>query len=213
MIAELQRKPGTLVTLDGPGGVGKTTVAALVAARLSDTGHCVHATSQPSRSTLGEIARHGTDTYQDMALACLCAADRHHQLATEILPALDAGAVVVCDRYLPSSLVLQGLDGIPSDTVWALNQGAYRPDLALVLTGDPVVIDQRLRARGGHSRFERATDNSRLETAGYQHASRFLHAQGWDITTLDCTADTPDALTAKIMDLVHHIRQERPVCR
>lgn len=150
------RLAGRLITLDGPGGVGKSTAVRLVVDTLTEAGLPVHATSQPSRAPLGELARHGTDTYRGMALACLCAADRHHQLATEILPALREGKVVVCDRYVASSLVLQGLDGLPAEVVWQLNHGVYRPDLSIVLTGDPQVINARLRARGGHSRFERA---------------------------------------------------------
>ncbi|GAB3902165.1 hypothetical protein GCM10029964_092110 [Kibdelosporangium lantanae] len=160
ILDEPRRLPGTLITLDGPGGVGKSTTVRLVTETLTAAGLPVHATSQPSRASLGELARHGTDTYRDMALACLCAADRHHQLATEIVPALREGQVVVCDRYVASSLVLQGLDGLSAQVVWQLNHGVYQPDLSVILTGDPAVIDARLRARGGHSRFERAEDNS-----------------------------------------------------
>src|SRR5690348_14818581 len=138
------RLPGKLVTFEGPGGVGKTTITALVAELLGEDGVPVHATVQPSRAPLGELARHGTDAYRGMALACLCAADRHHQLATEIVPALREGTVVVCDRYVASSLVLQGLDGLPAEVVWQLNHGVYRPDLSVILTGDPAVIDARL---------------------------------------------------------------------
>jgi dTMP kinase len=87
-----------------------------------------------------------------MALACLCAADRHHQLEVEIKPALRQGKVVVCDRYVASSLVLQGLDGLSSDTVWQLNHGVYCPDLTVILNADPQVLDSRLRGRGGHRR-------------------------------------------------------------
>lgn len=87
-----------------------------------------------------------------MALACLVAGDRH--LTAEILPALQAGKVMVCDRYLPSSLVLQGIDGIESDTVWRLNAGIYVPDVAVLLNADHPVIADRLRQRGAHSRFE-----------------------------------------------------------
>ncbi|WP_233573792.1 dTMP kinase [Amycolatopsis panacis] len=105
-----------------------------------------------------------------MALACLCAADRHHQLAAEILLALCKGHVAVCDRYVASSLVLQELDDVPAQTVWQLNHGIYRPNLSIILNGVPQVIDARLRARGGNSRFERAKDNSERETALYADA-------------------------------------------
>jgi dTMP kinase len=206
---EPRRLAGTLITLDGPGGVGKSTAARLAVYMLAEAGLPVHATSQPSRAPLGELARHGTNTYQGMALACLCAADRHHQLATEILPALRAGQVVVCDRYLASSLVLQGLDGLPSEVVWQLNHGVYRPDLAIILTGDPQVINTRLRARGGHSRFERAADNSTRESERYVHAVANLHAKSWPVTTLEATADPPETIAARIVSLIHHVLTEK----
>jgi dTMP kinase len=164
-------------------------------------------------AALGELARHGTDTYRGMSLACLCAADRHHQLDTEIKPALHEGRIVICDRYVASSLVLQSLDGVPSQIVWQLNHGVYRPDLSLILTGDPAVISARLRARGGHSRFERATDCPDRESALYTHAVADLRDKGWPVQTVDCTADNPDVIAARIVFLIHRTLDERsPVC-
>jgi len=90
----------------------------------------VHTTTEPTRTSLGEHIRAGTDTYRDMALACLVAGDRHHHLAAEILPAL------------------QGIDGIESDTVWCLNAGVYVPDVAVLLNADHPVIADRLRQHG-----------------------------------------------------------------
>jgi len=205
------RLPGTLVTFEGPGGVGKTTITELVAELLEADGVPVHATAQPSRTPLGELARHGTDTYRDMALACLCAADRHHQLATEILPALEQGKVVLCDRYVASSLVLQGLDDIPLDVVWALNHGAYRPDLVCALNAVPADIERRLRARGGHSRFERAAGISFREIHGYLAATTFLHTQGWPVRVVDCAED-PRETAGTIIDLIHRTLTESPAC-
>ncbi|MEU8632741.1 dTMP kinase [Amycolatopsis sp. NPDC048633] len=205
------RLPGTLVTFEGPGGVGKTTITELVADKLEADGVPVHATAQPSGTPLGNLARAGTDVYLDMALACLCAADRHHQLATEILPALSTGKVVLCDRYVASSLVLQRLDGIPLDVVWALNHGVYRPDLVVALSAAPAVVERRLRARGTHSRFERAAGISFRETYGYLAATTFLHDQGWPVQVVDCAAD-PQETTGTIVDLIRPILTESPAC-
>jgi dTMP kinase len=206
---EPDRAAGSLITVDGPGGVGKSTIARLVVDTFAAAELPVHATSQPSRAPLGELARHGTETYRGMALACLCAADRHHQLATEILPALRAGTVVVCDRYVASSLVLQGLDDLCTEVVWQLNRGVYRPDLSIILTGDPQVIDARLRARGGHSRFERATDNSIQEARRYVDAVVELQAKGWPVAVLDATTDPPTTIAARIVSLIHHVLTQR----
>ncbi len=121
---------GIFVSIDGPGGAGKSATAALAREQLTARGLRVHATAEPSRTPLGEMIRASTDTYRKMALACLVAGDRHHHLATEILPLLQAGVTVICDRYVPSSLVLQRMDGVDWDTIWQLNNGAEPPDLA-----------------------------------------------------------------------------------
>ncbi|MGH3916017.1 MAG: dTMP kinase, partial [Pseudonocardiaceae bacterium] len=190
-----------------------STTTRLVVGTLAAAGLSVHATTQPSRAPLGELARHGTDIYRGMTLACLCAADRHHQLATEILPALHNGTIVVCDRYVASSLVLQGLDGLSAEVVWQLNHGVYRPDLSIILNGDAGVIDARLRARGGHSRFERAEDDSQRETGLYVHAVVDLQAKGWPVATLDVTTEPPETISARIVSLIHHVLTEKsPAC-
>jgi dTMP kinase len=86
---------GLLVSIDGPGGSGKSTVAAIVAACLADHRLAVHWTREPSPTPLGQLIRAGTDEYAGMALACLVAGDRHHHLAAEIRPALAAGQIVI----------------------------------------------------------------------------------------------------------------------
>ncbi len=111
--ATIVRLPGIFVTIDGPGGVGKSTVVRLIAEALADRAVPMHITTEPGRTPLGELIRHGTYTYRGMALACLVAGNRHHHMSAEVLPALQEGRVVLCDRYLPSSLVLQGLMGSP----------------------------------------------------------------------------------------------------
>ena len=89
---------GLLVTLDGPGGTGKTTATAAAAAVLRRRGRPVHATGEPSAGPVGTLARSLVNQVTGHALACLVAADRYHHLATDIRPGLAAGHIVVCDR-------------------------------------------------------------------------------------------------------------------
>ncbi|MBB5915106.1 dTMP kinase [Nocardia transvalensis] len=195
---------GILVTLDGPGGVGKTTVTREVHDYLSKRNVPVLHTCQPSRTVLGSHIRAQADSYHGMTLACLVAGDRHQQQNTEIVPELEAGKVVVCDRYLPSSLVLQVLDGVPAETVWALNTGIRVPDLAVILRADPAWIRECLEGREGgpHNRFERDPGSTTREAALFDVVAADLEAVGWPVQVIDCTNRRPYQTAGMISDLI-----------
>ena len=205
---------GLFISIDGPGGSGKSTVAALVASRLDRHGLAVHQTREPSPTPLGQLIRASTDEYAGMALACLVAGDRHHHLAAEIRPALAAGQIIICDRYLPASLVLQRMDGISWDVIIQLNQGADQPALAVILSGSPDVIAARLAARGRHSRFERQPGSSQTESALYHDTTARLAAGGWTVCAIDVTARTAGQaamiVTGQILAL-HADREPEPL--
>ncbi|GAB2622874.1 hypothetical protein GCM10027168_63580 [Streptomyces capparidis] len=201
---------GLFVTLDGPGGAGKTTVAAAMAEQLRAAGVAVHATREPSDTPLGTLARHGTHEYRGMAMACLVAADRHHHLQAEIRPALERGQVVVCDRYLASSLVLQRMDGIDPEVIWQLNRQVDLPGLAVLLTAPPAVLADRLARRGTHSRYERMADSSAIEHHLYAEAARVLTAAGVHVLELDTHTTGPQELARTITTVITDLSTPRP---
>lgn len=201
---------GLFVSLDGPGGSGKSSTAALARHELTALGLPVHATTEPSRTALGNLIRAGTYTYEGMSLACLVAGDRHHHLASEIRPQLRSGSIVISDRYLPSSLVLQRMDGLSWETIWQLNAGADTPDLAVIITAEPDVLTRRLSQRGGaHSRFEDRPDGPATEYALYHDAAARLTALGWPICQIDNTNLPPADAAAIVTDRVLALRAER----
>ncbi|MDQ1019003.1 dTMP kinase [Streptomyces afghaniensis] len=195
---------GKFVTIDGPGGVGKSTVAEAVVELLRTEGRPVFGTREPSDSPIGQLARRGTEEYRGMAMACLIAADRYRHVEHEVRPALARGEIVVCDRYIASSLVLQVLDGVTRDVVWELNRQADMPDLAVIINARADEITKRLDQRGPHSRYEREPGGTERECAAYYEAARFLMAVGVPVVQLDASTtgaqDVARAVVAAIKE-------------
>ncbi|MBE1876115.1 dTMP kinase [Myceligenerans pegani] len=200
--------PGFFLVIEGPSGIGKTTVTGLVHDELQASGAPVLATKEPSTSPIGAMARSGTHDYRGLALACLVAADRYHHLDQEIGPALRDGAIVVCDRYVPSSLVLQALDGVDAEFARQLNQHAPPPDLTVILTGAPERTRKRARDRGASSRFHRddATRHA-AEDRMYRALISELRKGGWDLLHHDL-GDEPAADVARL--ILDALRSRRP---
>jgi dTMP kinase len=200
----MSMRRGFFVAIDGPSGIGKSTITGLLAGRLTVRGCSVLATKEPTTTPLGSLARFGTDDYQGLTLACLVAADRYLHLEQEIRPALQAGQIVLCDRYFASSLVLQRLDGVPPEFLWQLNQHADRPDLYIILSGDAASAHKRAEKRGLYSRFHRGGHViSMAEAALYATAAADLAEHGFEVLTHDIDSQTPcqvaDALAAAIL--------------
>lgn len=133
---------GTFITLEGIEGCGKSTQARRLAQALRDASREVVATREPGGTPLADAVR---AAFLDPALGpvagetelLLVAAARADHVRRLILPALDRGAVVICDRFLDSTRAYQGggrgLDRAAIDAVDSVARGGLLPDVTLLL--------------------------------------------------------------------------------
>ena len=161
---------GVFVSFEGGDGAGKSTQLERVAEWVAaESGRHVVRTREPGGTELGRALRslvlHGED-FDRRAEALLYAADRAHHVATVIRPALEAGSVVLTDRYLDSSVAYQsggrGLD--PRDveglSLWAAD--GLIPHLTVLLDIEPG--RGLARTTGAPDRLERAGDDFHVRT-------------------------------------------------
>ncbi|MCE7009551.1 dTMP kinase [Kibdelosporangium philippinense] len=189
---------GLFVSVDGPGGAGKTTIVHHLAQMLVAEGAHVHVTAEPSSGPIGKLACDLTETVTGHALACLYAADRYHHVETEIKPHLKSGHTVISDRYIASGLVIQRFDGVDPAFLWQLNEEAEQPDLTVILEADPKVIAERLSERGPHNRFQYTPGSSQTEVEFYRQATETLNRAGFEVLQVDCSSRPPEQSAAII---------------
>jgi len=168
------------VTFEGLDGSGKSTQLQLLTDRLVAAGRDVVATREPGGTELGEQIRdlvlHGGDV-APWAEAALYAASRAQHVAEVIRPALERGAVVLCDRYVDSSVAYQGVArGLGLERVLELNLaavGGLLPDLTFLLLVDAGVAASRMPSDRDRLEREDTVFHGRAD-AGYRElAKRF----------------------------------------
>ena len=162
------------ITFEGPDFSGKSTQAGLLVEWLRAQGHEVISTREPGGTPLGEAIRdvvlHGVEM-SPWAEASLFASSRAEHVASLIRPALARGAWVVCDRYIDSSIVYQGIGrGLGVEQVLELNRAVTEgllPDRTFVLVLDAEAAGARRQSE--LDRIERADiDFQRRVAEGYR---------------------------------------------
>ncbi|MFL6043852.1 MAG: dTMP kinase [Propionibacteriaceae bacterium] len=161
---------GVFIVFEGGDGVGKTTQVNLLCSWLASAGHEVVKTFEPGDTTVGAMIRQivldpATGDMSPRAEALLYAADKAQHIFAVVRPALQRGAVVVCDRYVDSMLAYQGagrvlqLADLERVARWATED--LRPDLTVVLDAE---LSDGVHAKSTKDRLESAGDGFHQRT-------------------------------------------------
>ncbi len=197
-------KKGILVTVDGPNGVGKSSFIDALSVKLSSL-FPVYLTREPSPTQFGEFVKQYEHHLSGMSYAQLIWSDRYFHIENFVLPELREGKVVISDRYIESSFVLQGFDNVPIEIVWDLNKDFIIPDISIVLLADPVLLEERLSKRKTLSSFEKRMTRTQ-EVNAYRETVNFLSEKGFQFLVYESnTAEDFERNVNEVYDRIYSI--------
>ncbi|WP_084736490.1 dTMP kinase [Cystobacter ferrugineus] len=211
------RRRGLLIVLEGLDGAGTTTQVERLAAALKAEGHSVLTTREPSDGPVGVLIRQaltgrvvlpgGAGPLAPETLALLYAADRTDHLRARVLPALEAGQVVLSDRSVLSSLAYQGAS-LPMEWVEAINSHAIPADLTLFVQVSIEVAARRRAVRGGPEELFDAEEKQRRISQQYEAAIALRGARE-QVVRIDGDASV-EAVTAACLARVRELLAREP---
>ena len=171
-------KKGYFITFEGPDGSGKTTVCNAVYQRLKDMGYDVVHTREPGGIEIAEKIRDIILDPQNVMMdakteALLYAASRRQHLVEKVIPSIEDGKVVICERFVDSSLTYQGYGReLGFDEVLSINKfaiGDYFPDMTVYLDVDEKTGLERIKDRAFKDRLDQESiDFHHRVNEGYQ---------------------------------------------
>ena len=147
-------KKGLFISIEGPDGSGKSTQISLLRKYFEERGTDVVLTREPGGTPISEKIREiildkNNKEMDAMTEALLYASSRAQHVAEVIKPALEAGKIVICDRFIDSSIAYQGYGRGLGDCVRVINEYAVRgcmPDVTFLLEMDPKIGKERISA-------------------------------------------------------------------
>ena len=189
-------RPGWFITLEGGEGAGKSSAIELLTDKLRQQGVNVVVTREPGGVRIAEKIRSiildPEHTEMDARTeALLYAAARRQHLVEVVIPALEQGAIVLCDRFVDSSLAYQGYArGLGMEDVWEINRFAIHdtmPDITFWLDIDPQAGLDRIAANQAREVNRLDKEKLAFHEAVREGYERIAKQQSERIVQLDAT--------------------------
>ncbi len=199
---------GLFIALEGPDGSGKSTITKLLEDYFEDKGISHIITREPGGTDIGEDIRNlildnkNTEMSPETE-ALLYAASRGQHVHEKIRPGLEEGKVVLCDRFVLSSLAYQGVGrGLGIKEVKAINDFAIKdiyPDLILFFHIDPEVTLNRKTKKLGGDRLEK--EGNDFHNKVYEGYMELIKMYPKNIKIIDATRPISEVLEQSIKEI------------
>ena len=177
-----QAEKGVFICLEGLDGSGKTTQARILVRNLCRRGFDAVYTSEPSAGKVGKLIRSfvldRVDRVPVALEALLFAGDRVDHVESVVKPLMKHGKVVVCDRYVFSSLAYQGVAGLDLEWIEAVNRFALKPNLALLIDVPSDIVVKRLKREKTVMETERNQERVRVVYLKMAQEKRLVLIEG-----------------------------------
>lgn len=206
---------GFFITLEGGDGAGKTSIVPTIKERLEQRGYDVVTTREPGGSLIAEKIRQiildPEHTEMDARTeALLYAAARRQHLVEIILPALKTGKIVLCDRFIDSSLAYQGYArGIGIDEVFAINEFAIEevmPSLTLFFDITPKKGLERISHNAKREKNRLDLENIRFHERVYDAYNQLIEIYPERIFSIDADQSIEQVQEEAFRKILSHIK-------
>lgn len=201
-------KKGCFIVIEGPDGSGKTTVCKLLSEKLKEEGKEVVHTREPGGIDIAEQIRNVILDPKNVAMdakteALLYAASRRQHLVERVIPSIKEGKIVLCERFVYSSLVYQGYAReLGIDEVFGINRfaiGDMMPDLVIYLDVDEKTGLSRVDSRGNKDRLDgESSDFHKRVVEGY----KLIKDRFKDFKVVDASKDV-DTVLSDCLDIIN----------
>lgn len=197
--------PGVLVAVDGSDGTGKTTLLSGLEQQLRAEGRDVVVTRQPTTEARESSAFRDflfkpelRDEIDYRALLCLMIGDRLQHLHRVVRPALQRGAVVLCDRYIFTQMVTTVTRG-HKDEAWMLElyQHVIKPDVGVITDAPVDVVIERISARSDARESFYEDDHVRANLEAYREVARV-----YGLTVLDTNRAPANEVVQAVLEAI-----------
>lgn len=206
-------KKGLFISIEGPDGSGKSTQIENIKQFFKDKGLDIVFTREPGGTAISERIReiildNNCDEMCDMTEAMLYAASRAQHVHQVIKPALEAGKIVVCDRFVDSSIAYQGYGrelGEPVSIINSFAIGDCIPDVTFLMKLDPRVGRRRI-STDVQDRLEREADDFHIKVfEGYLELEKKYPERFFGIDASRSIAEIKEDIYKKLEELIEGV--------